>query len=225
MNLISRLSATWLSRVDRTVTLIENHDAVVEASLKESQRVAARARVKLMRVKRDGVLLKARIAELEKKKLQWEQRAQEQHANDRAVALQCISRRNQCIQELTDLDAALKKHNALELDVSNTIESIEKRVMHMTQQRNQMRSRESAAEALRIVNRIDANGNAGLDDAFERWDMSISETEIAAGHSHRAEPIDELEQQFVTTESEQELSADLDALIAESRADSAGEKQ
>lgn len=57
MNLISRFSATLMAGVDKTVSQIENHDAVIEASLKESQRAAAQARVRLQRVTRDGEAL------------------------------------------------------------------------------------------------------------------------------------------------------------------------
>jgi len=214
MNLMSRLSATLISRVDKTVSLIENHDAVIEASLKDSQRVAARARVKLNRVRNDGNTLRNRLDKLQSQADDWTRRAQEKHQSDRNLALQCVSRRNQCLKDIEETTQALKKHDAMEASVSETIETIEKRVKQMTQQRNQLRSRESAAQALRIVNRMDANVDNGLEDAFERWDMSISETEIAAGYDHTSTVVDSLEQQFVATESEQELNADLDALVA-----------
>lgn len=214
MKLFSRLSATVLAGVDKTVSHIENHDAVIEASLKETQRAAAKARVRLQRVNRDAEAMHRRQESLKLKVEHWTARAKDNSETDRALALQCLARRKQCLHEEQELQVALAKHAALQEKLTTSIASIEKRAVSMSQQRNQMRSRESTAEALRIINRVDGIENGGVDDIFERWDMSIIETEISAGTSLDYDTVDALEEQFISAETELELENELDALIA-----------
>jgi len=219
MNLISRFSATFLSGLDRTVSHIENHDAVIEASLKESQRAAAQARVRLQRVKRDGELLLQKQTELRKKINHWSERAKANHVSDKQLALQCIARRKQCINDEQEVQAGLKRHMELEQQMVDRITCIEKRVMTMSRQRNQMRSRQSAAEALRVINKIQGSGTNGIDDTFERWDLSISETEICAGVSSEFVESDPLDDQFNAAEEQQALEDELNAFIADDLAE------
>jgi len=215
MNFITRISATLLSGVDNTVSQIENHDAIVEASLRESQRAAAQARVRLQRVKRDGESMLRKQKTLLQKIENWSARAQANHANDRQLALQCIARRKQCISEEQEVQVALKQHTELEQQLVETITTIERRITDMSRQRNQMRSRQSAAEALRVMNKIEGSNNNGIDDTFERWDLTISETEINAGVSSLPMESDPLDAQFDAEEEQQALEAELNAFIAE----------
>lgn len=213
MKLFSRISATVLAGVDRTVSHVENHDAVIEASLKETQRAAARARVRLQRVKRDGETLRSTQDALKNKVEHWTLRAKDNHEINRSLALQCLARRKQCISEEQELQAVITQHVSMEEKLTTTIVSIEKRATEMSQQRNQMRSRESTAEAQRIISRVDNIETGGVDDIFERWDLSICETEISAGTPLALACVDALEEQFNSVEIEAELEAELDALV------------
>jgi len=215
MNFITRISATLLSGVDKTVSQIENHDAVVEASLKEAQRAAAQARVRLQRVRRDGESLLQRQKALTQKIEHWSERAKANHMNDRQLALQCIARRKQCVNEEQEVQVALNRHTELEKQMVDTITTIEKRVTTMSRQRNQMRSRQSAAEALRVMNRIEGSSTNGIEDTFERWDLTISETEINAGESFQSIEADPLDAKFKAAEEQQNLEDELNAFIAE----------
>lgn len=215
MNIISRFSATLMAGVDKTVSQIENHDAVVEASLKETQKAAARAKVRLQRVQRDGQSLRDRQAALKQKIEHWTERARQNHVHDKPLALECVGRRKHCLAEEQSVQLALNQHAELERQLSQRITSIEKRVSAMSQQRNQLRSREATAEALRIINRVEGNDSSGIDDAFERWDMSIIETEISAGSNPLLSPNDELEAQFSAVEQQAELESELEALLSD----------
>jgi len=214
MNIISRFSATLMAGVDKTVSQIENHDAVVEASLKETQRAAARAQIRLQRVMRDGQNLRERQTALKQQIEHWSERARQNHSHNRELALECIARRKQCIAQEQSVQLAVTQHTELEQQLSMSISSIESRVTTMSQQRNQMRSREAAAEALRIINRIEGDDSGGIDDAFERWDMSIIETEISAGATSLVHTTDELDARFVAAEQQAELESELDVLMA-----------
>lgn len=218
MNLFTRFSATLMAGVDKTVSQIENHDAVVEASLKESQRAAAQARVRLQRVTRDGKALVHRQSCLNEKIQHWSDRAKVMHNADRALALQCIAKRKQCINEEREVQTALKQHAELEGQMVEAITHIERRVATLSQQRNLMRSRQSSAEAHRIINSIEGSLNNGLDDTFERWEITVSETEINAGAVLSCNVTDRLDSHFNEIEEQQALEAELDAFIAEDRA-------
>lgn len=214
MKLFSRISATVLAGVDKTVSHVENHDAVIEASIKETQRAAARAKVRLQRVKRDGDVLHSRQQSLKQKIEHWTTRAKENHESDRALALQCVARRKRCIAELQELETNLAQHTKLQESLTQSIVAIEKRAVEMSQQRNRMRSRESTAEAQRIISRVDRIDSGGVDDIFERWDISISESEINAGVANELDVVDTLDEQFNTAEAAIELETELDQLLA-----------
>ena len=64
MSLIKRLVTTVHSSVDRTLASMENHEAVVDAALRESREAVSRARVRLKRLERDGTQQRNRITEL-----------------------------------------------------------------------------------------------------------------------------------------------------------------
>ena len=64
MNLIRRISTSITSSVDRAVSKVENHDAIINAALRDTQQAAARSRVRLERVKKDGHHLRTRHANL-----------------------------------------------------------------------------------------------------------------------------------------------------------------
>ena len=104
----------------------------------------------------------------------------------------------------------------------DTITNIEKRVTAMSRQRNQMRSRQSAAEALRVMNKIECSNTRGIEDTFERWDLNISETEISAGISAELIESDPLDAQFNAVEEQQELEDELNAFIADDQVNDRG---
>ena len=64
MSLIRRISTSITSSVDRAVSKVENHDAIINSALRDTQQAAARSRVRLERVRKDGHSLKTRHANL-----------------------------------------------------------------------------------------------------------------------------------------------------------------
>jgi len=214
MSLFKRFATTIHATVDKTVAQLENHDAIVDAALKDSRSAVARARVRLARVEKDGRQQRARIQELQTEVALWEERAQSVAATDRGKALDCLRRRKQRESALRNGQASLTEHEALEKRVRASVAEAEQRVNTLMQQRNQMRSRESAAQALRIVNAIDDKAGIEIDDAFERWEISISESEVFSGQA--ITPVDEFEElntEFETLEEQQQLDAELDLLL------------
>ena len=214
MSLIKRISASVTSTVDRAVSRVENHDAIINAALKDTQHAAARSRVRLARVQKDGNNLRARRDELEAAVIRWTDRARKVADTDEAKALECLRRRKECQGQLVSLADAIDKHEQLETRVSDNLKKIEARINEVAHQRNMMRSRQSVAEATRIVNNIEGVSYGEIEDTFDRWEINLGETEILMGST---QPSDRLDNEFLATESNDELRAELDDLLQDDK--------
>ncbi|WP_455211121.1 PspA/IM30 family protein [Kaarinaea lacus] len=216
MSIFKRLSATFSSRVDQMVSQIENHDAVVEVAIKESRQATAKAKVRLARVQRDGEVLRSKIAQLQKDETLWTNRAREVAHKDQERALECVRRRKICQKQLEQYEHALKKHEALEQKLAQDIHAAERKLAEMNQQRNLMRTRQSAAEALNSISGVDETVALDVAEAFERWEVKVTESELEVGS---IDSVDLLEREFMQAEDKQALQAELEDLLAEKEVD------
>lgn len=216
MSIFKRLTATFTSRVDQMVSQIENHDAVVEVAIKESRQATARAKVRLARVQRDGELLRNKITQLRKDETLWTNRAREIASKDEERALECVRRRKLCQQQLEQYGQALKKHEAMEQRLGQDIHAAERKLADMNQQRNLMRTRQSATEALNAISGMDESVALDVAEAFERWEIKVTESELEVG---TVDSMDLVEREFLDTEDKHALQAELRQLLAEKEVD------
>lgn len=211
MHFFNRITTTIGSKIEKVVSHIEDHDAVVELALRNTRASLAAARVRLARVQKDGTQLRERLHHLEQMEATWTERARNVAAQDEAKALACVARRNQSREQAAQVRVSLAQHNELATKIGASVARMEQRLAELTQQRNLMRSRHSAADALRVLNRIEGDAASnGLDDAFERWEMQIMEAEYASG---MAPAVDALDTEFTASENADSLKAELDALL------------
>ena len=210
MSLIRRISASLTSSVDRAVSRVENHDAVINAALRDTQQAAARSRVRLERVRKDGHNLRTRKGNLETAVTRWTERAKAVATEDEAKALECLRRKKECEAQLCNLEVSIEKHDELEARIVDQVKKIESRIGEVSQQRNMMRSRQSVAEALRTINDIEGVSYGEIEDTFDRWEINLGETEIQVGVGS---PTDSLETAFIAEEEKAELKAELDLLL------------
>lgn len=211
MSIIKRISATITSTVDSAVRKVENHDAIINVSLKDTQTAAARTRVRLARVQKDGNQLKRRQQELKLAVTRWAERAKSTAATDEAKALECLRRRNECQQQARNLEDSLAQHLVLENRITENLKKIEHRISEVSQQRNMMRSRQSAADAMRVINNIDSGTCSEIEETFDRWEVNLGETEIMLGSNM---VIDALDTEFAVEEDESALRAELTLLLS-----------
>lgn len=216
MSLFKRLHLTLRSRVDHLVSEIENHDAVIEAAIGEARRSVAKSKVRLAGLRGEVARLCRRLSELRKAEHQWADRARNTAAEDEEKALACLRRRKECQREAAAIEEALGRHQALEQRLAQDLRQAEERVAEMARQRNLMRSRESAAEALSSIAGMDQHVGTDLDETFERWEVRITAAELEAGTTDLDDP---LERDFVEGEEREALQAELAALITEGRRD------
>ena len=210
MSLIRRISTSISSTVDRAVSKVENHDAIINSALRDTQQAAARSRVRLARVRKDGESLKTRRGELELAVTRWTDRAKSVAGDDEAKALECLRRRKDCELQLRNLEESIEKHDELESRISDQVKKIEARVGEVAQQRNMMRSRQSVAEAMRTINNIEGVSYGEIEDTFDRWEINLGESEILTGAAATSDPLDTA---FLAEEDTAELRAELDELM------------
>ena len=210
MSLIRRISATLTSSVDRAVSKVENHDAIVNAALRDTQQAAARSRVRLERVRKDGRALKTRYQSLKDAHSRWTLRATSIASSDEAKALECLRRRKDCEAQMRNLQESIEKHEELEDRIAEQVKKIEARISEVSHQRNMMRSRQSVAEAMRTIHNIEGVSYGDIEETFDRWEINLGETEILMGASSS---IDRLDTEFQVEEDTEELRAELELLL------------
>jgi len=212
MSLFKRLSATMFSRVDRMVSEIENHDAVIGAAISDNQQALARARVRFNRLRADGRRLEQQLDELRKADQQWTRRAKEQADHDEQTALQCVQKRRECRDRIKETESALAEHRQAESRVGRELESMESRIKEMQRQRNLLRTRQSTADAMRTFKAVEDCSCLDVDDTFEKWEVRVTEAELDSGD---LDIMDSLEHRFIDAEQRDALRAELEQLTRE----------
>lgn len=210
MSLIRRISTSITSTVDRAVSKVENHDAIINAALRDTQRAAARSRVRLERVRKDGQSLRSRREDLALATTRWADRAKSIAESDEPKALECLRRRKECETQLRNIEVSIQKHDELETRIVEQVKKIEARIGEVAQQRNMMRSRQSVADAMRTISDIEGVSYGEIEDTFDRWEINLGEAEILMGVGS---PGDSLEETFMAEEETAELRAELAALL------------
>ena len=210
MRLFKRISTTVTSSIDKAVSKVENHDAIINAALRETQQAAARSRVRLVRVQKDGNALRTRRDELQVAISRWTGRAKSVAAEDEAKALECLRRRKECEMQAKGIEQSLEKHRELEQRITENLKKIDARIGEVSHQRNMMRSRQSVAEATRIINNVEGVSYGEIEDTFDRWEINLGETEIILGSGAST---DSLESAFLVEEDQESLQAELAELM------------
>ncbi len=216
MNLFKRIVTTVHSGVDRTVASMENHEAIVDAALKESREAVVRAKARLARLEKDGKRQHNRVTELTSEIELWAERAMASADSDRQKALACLQRKKQRETALVSAREQLDEHEKIIKRVRGSIDESANRVEALQQQRNQMRSREAAAQAGSIVYSLDGRMGDDVESAIERWEVKVGQSEIMTDSYLSTDlTTDDLAEGFNTIEENERLEAELDALIAQ----------
>jgi phage shock protein A len=210
MGIFKRITATVSATVGDVVSTMENHDAVVEASLNDMRRASAKAKARLNRVSNDGAKLRRRAAEFRANEARWIDRAKQYADDDEEKALECLRRKNDCQRLAGSCEETIRQHAELESRLKVTIEKIDKRYQDLDQTRTMMRTRQSAADAFRTSELVCGTNNfLNVDDTIERWEARITETEMGIGSD--LEP-NHFEKAFLDDEQRTALQIELDEL-------------
>ena len=208
MNLFRRITASFTGSIESAVSQLENHEAVVHAALKDTRTMAAKAKVRLARVQKDGAVMQQKLDSLQAAERSWAERAIAQADQDNKAALECVRRRNHCQEQLAATRGRLETHRQQEKRLLDTVASIEARLQEIENTRNMLRTRQTTAEARNAVTRLETDSTCDLDDVIERWEMRILETEYAG-------PMQPETDSFEAEFEQQEDCAALEAQLAE----------
>lgn len=221
MKLLKRITTTLTASVDSAVRQIENHDALVEASIKNARHQVAESKVRLARARKEGERLTTECRKLREDEKCWAERAQtlashetEMDEQTKQKALACLKRRNTCQQHIVNYRSLSEKQDKLEAQMAEQLGNMQLRLDEMKLAQNQMRARHSNAEVQRVVNQLEPGSVDSLDDIFDRWDVKLTEAEMGQGSvGESIAQMDTLENQFVAEEEQEALNAEFEAMI------------
>lgn len=208
MTLWKRWSSGFVASIDSVISQVENHEAQVASALRELERGVLRSKVQLQRVERDGAALRHSLGQEREAAMRWRDRAKREE--DEKRALECLRRCKRSETRSIELARQVVEHERVEHQLSSDIRVLEQRVVELRQQRNTMRTRQSRAEAMTIVNGQGELGGTEITEIFERWELRVSENEVMGGCVRV--PVDSLDDEFTSAEEEASLRLELKEL-------------
>ncbi|HEX5098899.1 MAG TPA: PspA/IM30 family protein [Polyangiaceae bacterium] len=207
-----RFTSGFLSSIDGFIAQVENHEAQATSALRELEQGVGRAKVQLARVGRDGAALRQSFSEEQEGAVRWRERAKRESNETRA--LECLRRAKRSETRSIELNGQVAEHDRIEQQLKRDVQTLETKLVELRQQRNTMRTRQSRAEALVIVQGSGAVNSSEIGDIFERWEERVAESEVASGCV--AVTADSLDEELTSAEEEAALKLELEALRRES---------
>jgi len=209
---IKRWTHGFVASIDSMIVQVENHEALASSALRELEQGVARSKVQLMRVERDGRALKQALGEERESALRWRERAKREE--NQARALECLRRHKRSEARVAELIHNQAEHERIEQQLKRDVQTLERRLIELRQQRNTMRTRQSRAEAFSVAQDAGGDLQAGeIGQIFERWETRVAETEVASGCLVAS--VDGLDQEFLDEEEAASLELELRALKEE----------
>jgi len=198
-----------VASIDRVIGQVENHEALVESTLKEVRRGAARAQVSLNRVRRDGNGLRERLARATAEQEDWRRRAVACRETDEGKALECLRRAKNADREASAVSERLVKHEESERRLSEEVDALQTRVSELQERHNQMRTRDAVARGSAGIDDVSSGVASDIEGAFERWEENLAMVEVARPSANE---VDTFAREFEAAEDEAALRAELEEL-------------
>lgn len=174
-----RWTQDLVTSIDSMIVQVENHEAIATSTLRELEQGVARSRVQLMRVERDGQALRQALNDERDAAVRWRERAKREEQEPRA--LECLRRCKRAESRVAELGRNQAEHARVEQQLKRDIQTLERRLVELRQQRNTLRTRQSRAEAFTVVQGRGDLENAEIGAIFERWETRVAETEVTSG--------------------------------------------
>jgi phage shock protein A len=204
------MTTSFVAKIDGLIAQVENHEAQVTSALRSLEQGISRSKVQLVRVERDGAALRQSLADEKEAGERWRDRARREEAEQRA--LECLRRSKRSEARVAELTRQSGEHERVEQQLRRDVQTLERRLLELRQQRNTMRTRQSRAEALQVVQGSGELDGCEIGAIFERWETRVTESEIASGCITTS--ADTLEEEFTSAEEDAALRSELRALKA-----------
>jgi phage shock protein A len=212
MQLIKRLQATVVGSFDSLMTRVENHEAIIEAAVRETRMAAGKARGRIQRVRRDMQVMQKRIDALQEEETAWSRRAVELPKHQEEKALECVRRLRRARQEREHLVAEAAKQETLEQQLTADLRKVEERIRELERRKNTLSAREYRTRAVEAGSLETRGIIDDLDEIFDRWEVKLAEKE-----PYTSWESDTFEAEFIQEEEEKDLRKELSDLRAESK--------
>ncbi|GAB1258205.1 hypothetical protein NBRC116494_27070 [Aurantivibrio plasticivorans] len=214
MSLFKRTFTSLYAKIDHMVGEIENHEALIQAAIREQKKKIATAKIQLRRIDASAKEVREKIAQANIDERRWNQRAVSEAAENESRALQCLQRRKEVQAKRTQLEKMHQQYALSSDQIKNSIDRCEKDLSEMIQKHQILRARQSTAEAVSVVDQNDAYYVSDIDESFDRWEVKIAQSEHSVDVSSE---IDSLEQEYLEEESEHDLRNELAELLKDTR--------
>ena len=208
---IKRWTHGFVASIDSMIVQVENHEALATSALRDLEQGVARSRVQLMRVERDGRALRQALDEEREAATRWRDRARREE--NEARALECLRRHKRSEARVSELNHNQAEHERIEQQLKRDVQTLERRLVELRQQRNTMRTRQSRAEAFGIAQGQAAVESGEIGQIFERWETRVAESEVASGCLVAS--LDSFDDEFLDAEEAASLKLELAALKEE----------
>lgn len=209
MSLLKRLSITLFSRLDDVVADIENHDALIEAAIKEQSKKIAAAKVQLTHLNRRQNKIQQQSDQLQLDHQRWQSRAIKEATQNDARAMECLQRRNEAQSQIEQLELSRQEYQLAAEKLAKDIKRSENELREVQQKRELLHARQSSAAVLKNIDSTSESNLKQMEKTFERWEANLCESEIF----HDSDPlVDSLEQSYLNEEKQIELKKELEQI-------------
>ncbi len=215
MNVLKRISSGLVAKVEWLADRAENHEALINATIKDIEHAAAKARVQFRKVQRDSANLKSQLENAHEAEGLWTERAErtarsgEEDGDEKA--LECLKRRKALRKKIEKLQEQNQQQEELEQRLSKDLLILEERLRGLRQRRNLLVSRAATSKAIGALDSSDRELFEDIESIFDRWEISISSSETLCAHEDTLAG-DTLEAEFESEELTQELKRELEEL-------------
>lgn len=217
MSGITRTLRSLFYRVDQVVGEIENHDALIEAAIREQQKKLSAARVECNRITTQGQKVNSQIEELETKRSRWQERAIKEAESNEERALACLQQHEKLGEQIERLTSMANQYASANQKLREDIKRGEAELLELKQKHQLMRARQSTADALGKFGDIGETRMDEVESSFDRWEVKISQGEFANTDTFIDAELDDLERTYVAEETEADLKTKLQQLIADNK--------
>lgn len=211
MSILKRLSTTLISRIDRVVTEIENHDAVIQAALNEMNSKMAKAKIALNQACRERDRIKTELETQQSNVHRWQERAIICAKTDESKALECLRRSHKSRDRAAVLQKSLDEYTRSIEKMTGNIQSSAQRLNEMKQRLTLMRAKQATSKTDATAHSNCGDAESIVEDTFNRWEMHLNHDDIPLDCT--TDDMDELEHAFITQEQQNDLRSELTALL------------
>lgn len=212
MNFLKRLTTSVTATLESAAGQLENHDAIVHATIKETRQSVAKTQARINTLRQQQSVFESQLSDAHEQANKWEVRAKQLANTDEEKALQCLTRRNQLQAEQARLEESIEHQASLINKVESNLSTLKSKLEEMQHKHNLLRSRQSVAQANKGL--ATSTSEHELADTFERWESMVLEHELGSpvfGTEEYA-TVDPLRDEFENKEDAAQLRAQLDQL-------------